>query len=48
MSERKCEILLADDEATFRETFAEILEEEGFSVTAVGNGREVIGRRPFL
>jgi two-component system response regulator PilR (NtrC family) len=42
MSERKCEILLADDEATFRETFAEILEEEGFSVTAVGDGREAI------
>jgi DNA-binding NtrC family response regulator len=42
MSERKCEILLADDEATFRDTFAKVLEEEGFSVTAVGNGRDAI------
>ncbi|MHC4520171.1 MAG: response regulator, partial [Planctomycetota bacterium] len=42
MSERKCEILLADDEVTFRETFAKVLEEEGFSVTAVGDGREAV------
>lgn len=32
------EILLADDEATFRETFAKILREEGMSVKAVDNG----------
>jgi len=42
MSERKHEILLADDETTFRETFAKVLEEEGFSVTGVGNGRDAI------
>ena len=42
MVERKHDILLADDEATFRETFAKVLEEEGFSVTAVGNGRDAI------
>lgn len=42
MSERKYDILLADDEVTFRETFAKVLEEEGFSVTAVGDGREAV------
>jgi len=42
MSELKNEILLADDEATFRETFAKVLEEEGFSVTAVGNGNAAL------
>jgi len=50
MAERKYEILLADDETTFRETFAKVLEEEGFSVTAVGNGRDAIDaltRRPY-
>jgi len=36
------EILLADDEVTFRETFAKVLEEEGISVTAVGNGIDAI------
>ncbi len=50
MSDPKCEILLADDEATFRDTFAKVLEEEGFSVTAVGDGRDAIDavmKRPF-
>ncbi len=50
MSDPKCEILLADDEATFRDTFAKVLEEEGFSVTAVGDGRDAIDavtRRSF-
>ncbi len=50
MSERKYQILLADDEATFRDTFAKVLEEEGFAVTAVGNGRDAIDavmRNPF-
>jgi DNA-binding NtrC family response regulator len=42
MSERKHDILLADDETTFRETFAKVLEEEGFSVKGVGNGRDAI------
>jgi two-component system response regulator PilR (NtrC family) len=36
------EILLADDEATFRETLARILEEEGLTVTAVTNGTQAI------
>jgi len=42
MAEQTYDILLADDEATFRETFAKVLREEGFSVTAVGNGRDAI------
>ncbi|TFG88715.1 MAG: sigma-54-dependent Fis family transcriptional regulator, partial [Candidatus Atribacteria bacterium] len=44
------EILLADDEATFRETFAMVLEEEGLPVTCVDNGRDAIDaitRRPY-
>jgi len=40
MAEPKSEILLADDEATFRETFTQVLEEEGFAVTPVCDGRE--------
>jgi two-component system response regulator PilR (NtrC family) len=36
------EILLADDEATFRETFAKLLQEEGMTVTAVANGTDAI------
>ncbi len=36
------EILLADDEVTFRETFKKVLQEEGMVVTAVGNGTEAI------
>ena len=36
------EILLADDEVTFRETFAKVLQEEGMMVTAVGNGTDAI------
>jgi len=50
MSEVKHEILLADDETTFRETFAKVLDEEGFSVTAVGSGSEAINaatKRPY-
>jgi len=35
-------ILLADDETTFRKTFAKILEEEGMSVTEVANGTDAI------
>ena len=35
-------ILLADDETTFRETFAKVLQEEGMPVTAVGNGTDAI------
>ena len=38
----KREILLADDEATFRRTFAKVLEEEGMAVTAVANGTDAI------
>ncbi len=38
----KKEILLADDEVTFRETFAQVLQEEGIAVTAVGNGIDAI------
>lgn len=44
------EILLADDEVTFRETFAKVLREENMSVTAVGNGNDALDavmRRPF-
>ena len=43
-------ILLADDEATFRETFAKVLQEEGMSVTAVSNGTDAIDavtKEPF-
>jgi len=36
------EILLADDEVTFRETFAKVLQEEGMRVTAVDNGTDAI------
>ena len=36
------EILLADDEVTFRETFAKVLQEEGMVVTAVANGTDAI------
>ncbi|MHC4586953.1 MAG: sigma-54-dependent transcriptional regulator, partial [Planctomycetota bacterium] len=36
------EILLADDEVTFRETFAKVLQEEGMVVTAVANGNDAI------
>lgn len=35
-------ILLADDESTFRETFAKVLLEEGLDVTAVDNGNDAI------
>ena len=42
MSEQKPEVLLADDETTFRETFRTVLEEEGFAVTAVCDGREAM------
>ena len=44
------EILLADDEVTFRKTFAKVLQEEGMSVTAVADGCEAIEaviKRPF-
>ena len=50
MAEQKAEILLADDEATFRDTFAKVLEEEGFAVTAVSDGRQAIDaivKRPY-
>ncbi|MHC4114159.1 MAG: sigma-54-dependent transcriptional regulator [Planctomycetota bacterium] len=36
------EILLADDERTFRETFVKVLQEEGMTVTAVDNGSDAI------
>ena len=36
------EILLADDEVTFRDTFAKVLKEEGLSVTSVGDGTVAI------
>ncbi len=36
------EILLADDEAIFRETLSKVLEEEGLKVTAVANGTDAI------
>ncbi|MHC4084139.1 MAG: sigma-54-dependent transcriptional regulator [Planctomycetota bacterium] len=36
------EILLADDEVTFRQTFAKVLQEEGMVVTAVANGNDAI------
>ena len=50
MPEQDIEILLADDEATFRETFAKVLKEEGFAVTAVGDGKaaiEEVRRQPY-
>jgi two-component system response regulator PilR (NtrC family) len=36
------EILLADDEVTFRETLTKVLREEGLAVTAVANGADAI------
>ncbi len=36
------QILLADDEVTFRETFAKVLREENMSVTVVGNGTDAL------
>ena len=36
------EILLADDEVTFRETLTKVLREEGLAVTAVANGTGAI------
>ncbi len=44
------EVLLADDEATFRETFAKVLREEEMSVTTVTNGADAIDaamKKPF-
>ena len=44
------EILLADDEVTFRETLKQVLEEEGLSVTAVGDGTiaiDAVTKSPF-
>jgi two-component system response regulator PilR (NtrC family) len=35
-------ILLADDEVTFRKTFAKVLVEEGMSVKEVGNGTDAL------
>ncbi len=35
-------ILLADDEMTFRKTFAKVLQEEGLAVTEVDNGTDAI------
>ena len=35
-------ILLADDEATFRKTFAKVLREEGMAVTEADNGTDAI------
>ena len=46
----KKQILLVDDEDTFRETFAKVLQEEGIAVTAVGNGIDAIDaitKEPF-
>ena len=46
----KKEVLLADDEATFRETLAKVLEEEGMAVTAVAKGTDAIDaitKRPY-
>lgn len=43
-------ILLADDETTFRETFAKFLQEEDMAVTAVSNGTDAIDaamKEPF-
>jgi DNA-binding NtrC family response regulator len=42
MAEQRPQILLADDEGTFRETFTKVLDEEGFAVTAVCDGREAM------
>jgi DNA-binding NtrC family response regulator len=50
MPEQKPQILLADDETTFRETFTKVLEEEGFAVTAVRDGKEAteaIMKQPY-
>lgn len=50
VTEQKSQILLADDETTFRETFTKVLEEEGFAVTPVCDGKEAteaILKRPY-
>lgn len=44
------EILLADDEVTFRETLAKVLQEEGMTVTTVDDGVDAIDavtKKPF-
>ena len=38
----KIQVLLADDELTFRDTLTKVLEEEGMDVTAVANGTDAI------
>lgn len=38
----KSEVLFADDEVTFRETFTKVLQEEGMAVAAVDNGTDAI------
>ena len=38
------DILLADDEMTFRETMAQVLREESLSVTAVEDGTQALAR----
>lgn len=46
----KNEILLADDEVTFRKTLAKVLQDEGMKVTAVDNGLDAIDaitKKPF-
>jgi DNA-binding NtrC family response regulator len=40
--EKMNKILLADNEATFRETFTKVLQKEGITVTTVDNGTDAI------
>src|SRR5438067_6431196 len=39
-----CQILVVDDEVLIRETLAEYLTQEGFAVTACGDGEEALAR----
>jgi DNA-binding NtrC family response regulator len=49
-SSKNAHILIVDDEPLIRQTLAEYLSQEGFTVTACGNGEEAVARaaeRPF-
>jgi DNA-binding NtrC family response regulator len=49
-SSKNAHILIVDDEPLIRQTLAEYLSQEGFAVTACGNGEEAVARaaeRPF-
>lgn len=42
MQQQSAHVLIIDDELPIRETLSELLEEEGYSVASVANGREAL------